>query len=104
MTDPPSHTSLQILEDHILKVLNAFIKNEKPDLNRFYPEGSKKLKDAAAKGADMVLELEKLGCSWEMAVRFSTLALYDLVVLLGQSSILFCYVLLTIMQTTVIRW
>jgi hypothetical protein len=71
-------------KSHTFDSLKAFLKIEKPDLVNFYPQDDRKLEVAAAKAALMVESLSKLGCSNEMAVRFSTLTLYDMVILVGE--------------------
>lgn len=94
----------KVAEEHFLGVLRKFIKEEKEDLDRFYPTDNAKLRAAATKAAPMYTELIRRKCPSEMAVRFASLTLYDLVVLLGWSHIRFCHSLLILGQTTVIRW
>jgi len=71
-------------EKHLVNVYRSFIKFEKPGLDRFYKDDTKLLEPAAA-GVLMIEQLKTRGCSLEMAVRFSVLTLYDLVLLLGRS-------------------
>lgn len=53
------------------------------DLQKFYPEVTQEL---AERAANLVNQLrEKKQCSWEMANQFSTLALYDLAILIGMN-------------------
>jgi hypothetical protein len=70
-------------KSYIFDSLKALLETEKPDLVNFYPQDGRKLQIVATKAALMIKALSKLGCSYEMAARFSTLTLYDLVLLLG---------------------
>jgi hypothetical protein len=88
-------------DDHFVSLLRKFINDEKPELVRFYPEDDVKLSIAAAKGGAMLDGLKAMGCSHEMAARFISLTLYDLVVLIGLSHTSFCHLLLNLGQTTV---
>jgi len=84
-TTPPVLDTAKVPEDKFVKVLRNFINEEKPELVKFYPVDNVKLRVAAAKGGTMLDGLKAMGCSPEMAVRFISLTLYDLVVLLGWS-------------------
>jgi len=70
-------------KSRIFGSLKVFLENEKPDLVNFYPQDGRKLQIAAAKATLVVEALSTLGCSYEMAIRFSILTLYDLVLLVG---------------------
>jgi hypothetical protein len=82
-------TSNRNAEKHLVNVYRSFIKFEKPALVRFYNDDTK-LQEPAAAGVRMIEQLQKRGCSLEMAVRFSVLTLYDLVLLLGRSRTSHC--------------
>jgi hypothetical protein len=73
----------KVAENHFLGVLRKFIQEEKKELEKFYPTDNVKLRAAAIKAAPMYTELIRRECPFEMAVRFASLTLYDLVVLLG---------------------
>ncbi|KAI5841687.1 hypothetical protein BZA05DRAFT_412948 [Tricharina praecox] len=64
--------------------LKLFIQREKPGLLTFFPDYD--VKKYALKGAEMVEGLVRYGCPREMAEQFAVLVLYDLVILLDDSS------------------
>jgi len=72
----------------ITELLKDWIRKEKRDLVKFYPDNKSKQSivgrglDVAA--VDMVRKLLKDGCSIETALKFTPLVLYNLVVLIGK--------------------
>ncbi|KAH0604020.1 uncharacterized protein H6S33_007051 [Morchella sextelata] len=73
-----------------LKRFQAFIKYEKKGLDVFYggTEGEEKLKECASKAEVMLKALLEKGCTGEIAKDLSTLVLFDVVMLIGDSSMI----------------
>jgi hypothetical protein len=85
------HASEPPTKDQCADALKMFILREKEKLEIFYKDDSQ-LDRPAETAAKMVQELMKQGCKKEMALRFATLTLYDLVILLGMLSLFPCFV------------
>ena len=85
-----AHTPELPTKDDCLDALRMFIHTEKKGLDIFYKDNSQ-LEKPAEMAAKMVDELTKQGCKKEMALQFSALTLYDLVVLLGMLSLFPCF-------------
>jgi short subunit dehydrogenase-like uncharacterized protein len=78
----PANEKYKATPAHCLRALRNFIVTEKKALNVFYPDDGS-LTPVADIASTMVNTLQERGCTFEKAMQFSILTLYDLVVLLG---------------------
>lgn len=77
------------LEDCYLERLISFIKDEKPDLMRFFPgDLDEVLVPYAEEARRFAMRLEEIGCPTKTACDLAVLTLYDLAILIGNENVL----------------